>query len=444
MTTEYDEVAYPSLPLHNTRPAQMAVQAKLRGLSCPPPSAARILEIGCSDAGNLAALAAYSPRAHFVGVDLSATAVARAQQHRLPNLQVVQGDLIELDAGEFDYVIAHGVYSWVPDPDALLSCIDRHLARDGVAYVSFNAMPGWLLRRLAADVLQREVGGDAAAARALGEELLAVDAKEPAAQAMQTALRLVLGKPDHVLHHDDLDVHARGFYIDDVAQAAAAHGLRYIGEAHLADCAPWADDVVRAEVLHDYRVNRMFRSSLFARTALGPPRADVLGGMWVSAPVAPRGGRSFEMLRGVQVEVDEVLAADLRRLGAAWPGAVPGHELQADPAAFLTLYASRAIDLSCEPVPVVPAGSHPFVAGYMRQRAIDGQLLATFRHDPLRLEDDRSRQAVSMMDGEHSRAQIAAALRTGPEDRVRKDLDALIDALSRKGLFVRPPGTSAG
>ena len=56
------------------------------------------------------------------------------------------------------------------------------------------------------------------------------------------------------------------------------------------------------------------------------------------------------MMRGVQVEVDEVLAGDLRRLGAAWPGAVPGHELQADLAAFLTLYASRAIDLSCETI----------------------------------------------------------------------------------------------
>jgi hypothetical protein len=307
-------------------------------------------------------------------------------------------------------------------------------------------MPGWQLRTLAADVLRREAGADAAAARALGEELLLHRPSDPAVEAMHTALRVVLGKPDHVLHHDDLAADSRGFYLDEVASAAARHGLHYVGESHLADCAPGDDtDLVRREVLHDYRVNRMFRSSLFGRRPLGPPRPGAVRDLWVSAPVVALGGRSFELLRGIKADVDAELAGDLVRIGAAWPTAVRGDTLRADPEAFLTLYANKAVEFACEPVPAVKPSSHPFVVSVMRRMAEQGRLLATVRQEPLRLEDDRSRLAVSLMDGLHSRADIAGALRRGSEDRVRKDLDDLIEALGQKGLFVdqaiwkRPP-----
>lgn len=445
MSADYDDVAYPSLPLQQTRPDQIAVQLLLRGASPADPATARVLEIGCSDAGNLAALAAYRPQARFLGVDRSAQAVARAQRHGLANLEVIQADLRHLDIGEFDYVIAHGVYSWIPNPDDLLSCLDRHLSARGVAYVSYNAMPGWGLRQMATSILRREAGADAAKARMFGEELLAQEPVSPAAQALHTALRIVLRKPDHVLHHDDLDPVARGFYIDEVVEAASHHGLHYTGEAHLADCVQGADaDIVRSEVLHDYGVNRMFRSSLFVRYHVAAPQADRVRDLWVSAPVNARGGRTFELMRGVRAEVDEQLAGDLRRLGAAWPAAVPGQELTADPQAFLRLYSNWAIDLSCGPVPAVTAGSHPFVVEYMRTTALRGDLLATVRQESIRLEDERSRRAVSLMDGRHNRAAIAQTLRQGPGDRVRADLDALIEALGRKGLFLRPPAGSAG
>ncbi len=59
-------------------------------------------------------------------------------------------DITDGRLGEFDYVISHGVYAWIPAAarDALLAAVKAHLAPDGIAYVSYNAHPGGYLRRL--------------------------------------------------------------------------------------------------------------------------------------------------------------------------------------------------------------------------------------------------------------------------------------------------------
>src|SRR6202000_776454 len=73
-----------------------------------------------------------------------------------PNAELEQADVRALTNGElgaFDYVVAHGLYSWVPDEarDALLAAVATHLTPGGVAYVSYNATPGGYFRRLMRD-----------------------------------------------------------------------------------------------------------------------------------------------------------------------------------------------------------------------------------------------------------------------------------------------------
>ena len=53
---------------------------------------------------------------------------------------------------EFDYIIAHGVYSWVPKPvqDALLGLCRDHLSPNGIALVDYNVAPGWHVRAFCA------------------------------------------------------------------------------------------------------------------------------------------------------------------------------------------------------------------------------------------------------------------------------------------------------
>ena len=73
--------------------------------------------------------------------------------------------------GEFDYVIAHGVYSWIAPAarDALLAACRGHLAPGGVAYVSYDVLPGGHLREITRQMLRwhlREVDEPRAADRA--------------------------------------------------------------------------------------------------------------------------------------------------------------------------------------------------------------------------------------------------------------------------------------
>lgn len=437
MTDAYDEYAYPSLPLAQTAPDLMAVQVRLRGLRTPAPRRSRVLEIGCSDGGNLAALAAYAPDAEFLGVDLNANAVRRAQSFGLPNLTVIEADLRDVDLGPCDYVIAHGLYSWLPQPDELLACVARHLADEGVAYVSYNALPGWRLQEMAADVVRREAGSDVAAARRVIAELLSALGDSRHAQAMRAALQLMQGKADYVLRHDDLEANSGASFVEDFVQSAAAYGLFYAGEARLADCAPESDvDLVRREQLRDYAVNRMFRQSLLTRRPVGSVRPEHLDGLWVSAPVTPLGGDRFLLDRDVEVRAAGQVRAHLLEIGAAWPGCVRCAQIPSLWPQVVNLYRAGAVHLSCDPVAAVKPGSRPMVVTHMRRCARRAEVLATPRHEALRLDDERSRQAVALMDGHTSRAEIAQALRGSSGDRVRADLDALIDALGRKGLFV--------
>ena len=147
----YDDLPYDSLPLPETQPGFLAAIAALHSFDAPDPRAARVLELGCASGGNLIPLAFHYPEAEFVGIELSRVqAVAGAQfiaQLGLENVRVLHADLAVLPEGlgQFDYILAHGVYSWVPPAvqRALLQVCRDHLSPQGLAYISFNVTAGW-------------------------------------------------------------------------------------------------------------------------------------------------------------------------------------------------------------------------------------------------------------------------------------------------------------
>src|SRR4051794_33293869 len=149
----YDSVRYSNYPYGQTHPDRLATVAILYGLHPPDPFTARVLEIGCGAGGNLIAMAAATPGVNALGVDLAAEAIAEGQRSiaeiGLRNVELRHGDVRAVtDLGMFDFVIAHGVYSWIPPDarDALLATIRTHLAPNGIGYVSFNAEPGGYFR----------------------------------------------------------------------------------------------------------------------------------------------------------------------------------------------------------------------------------------------------------------------------------------------------------
>ena len=98
--TPYDEVSYPSFPISYTHPDRLATVASLLGMKPAPVDECRVLEIGCFDGVNLAAMAMTLPRCEFVGVDAAGTAIARgramAEQVGLKNLALRHLDLMEM------------------------------------------------------------------------------------------------------------------------------------------------------------------------------------------------------------------------------------------------------------------------------------------------------------------------------------------------------------
>lgn len=454
--TAYDDFAYPSVPLQQTQPDNLVTQLALHGARAPDPGRCRVLELGCSDAGNLAWLAGYSPESMMLGVDLSAEAVARAQSiiEGLPNIAVRCADLTTLDEGDFDIVIAHGVYSWLPEPADLLACIDRHLAPDGVAFVSYNVLPGSRVRQMVGDPLRRFTGGDPqrlSGGRTLLQWLASSTSAAPHAQMMRTAAELALAKPDHLLVHDEMAAANHPVYFEDFVTRAAAHDLAYLGEAHLADSQTpegvdlpnWlpAAEVPRQQLL-DYVRNRAFRQTLLVRPQNAPSSyfvdPSVLQGMWAGAPVK-RTREGYVLANGVELTTSgEDVHADLDLLARAWPSFVTVADLATDDEVLLRMVIARGLELSTRPNAAVMPGDRPEVIGYARRRAsIDGAVANT-RHTRLTLDDPISRQIVAHCDGQTTREDLMRMVvrMPGSPTNPQRDLDALLDGLGRAGLMV--------
>jgi methyltransferase-like protein/ubiquinone/menaquinone biosynthesis C-methylase UbiE len=269
--------------------------ARLFGLNPAPASAARVLELGCGDGGNLLSLAQTLPGARFVGLDAAASAIERgealAAAAGLENVQLRVGNLEELpeEEGEaFDYVISHGVYSWIP-PRArvgLLAGMRRHMAPEGVGYVSYNAYPGSHLRDMARDILGYHVRGiedpqqKLAAARELMQTIVAIEAPSPYAQVLREHMERMLRYSTALLFHDDLAEVATPFYFHEFIEHANHHQLAFLSEADMFESQMrevpesagrlmegLGEDAVAREQYLDFFKNRMFRQTLLCHAA---------------------------------------------------------------------------------------------------------------------------------------------------------------------------------
>jgi SAM-dependent methyltransferase len=159
----YDEVPYSSFTFPQTRPDRLATLGAFHGLNTASPDKCRVLELGCGDGTNLISFAYILPNSEFVGIDLSATHIEKAektaQELGLSNLTFLKEDVMDFSRerfGEFDFIIAHGLFSWVPDfvREKVLQIYAECLTEDGVGYISYNAYPGCHIRQMIWHMMQ--------------------------------------------------------------------------------------------------------------------------------------------------------------------------------------------------------------------------------------------------------------------------------------------------
>lgn len=254
MSDSYDELPYRSVPHPDSHPTHLAVVGRLLGLPAPDPYRCRVLELGCAGGGNLIPIAWYLPDTECVGVERSvrqAEAGSRLiDSLGLQNCRILAADLQDVgaDLGRFDYILAHGVFSWVPDAvrARMLGLCRELLAPNGVAFLSFNTLPGWRLRGALREMLMAHCGGVTGVAARLerARELLRflaaaqAEATDPAAVYVRQEVGYLLGAHPSYLYHEYLAETNEPLLFRDFAALARANGLQYLADATLATMFP--------------------------------------------------------------------------------------------------------------------------------------------------------------------------------------------------------------
>jgi methyltransferase-like protein/2-polyprenyl-3-methyl-5-hydroxy-6-metoxy-1,4-benzoquinol methylase len=317
-SSSYDEIPYGDNCFSDTHPDHLATLAGLYGLEPPPVERCRVLELGCAGGGNLIPMALENPDGVFLGVDLSPRQIAAGQaivaELRLRNVELRAMDLATLDdrAGTFDYIICHGVYSWVPRVvrDAILAICRDRLVRNGIAYVSYNTYPGWHGRGMVRELLAFHVRRSAPAldrverAREFLDELVRVvpDKSTAYARILRTEGVFLGGVANSYLFHEHLEETNHPLYFHEFMARAEEKGLRFVAEARtpaLIDGLPpdaraaldaWADDELAAEQYLDFLCNRTFRRTLLCHAGREPsrvPSTPRVASLWVATSVVP-------------------------------------------------------------------------------------------------------------------------------------------------------------
>ena len=312
----YDAVPYQSFPYATTRPANLYTVGTLFGVSAPDFRTARVLELGCASGGNLIPLAFHYPDGHYIGVDYSErqieVAAKTVSKLGVKNIEFIArpfADVPSLD--KFDYIICHGVYSWVDDDarNRILEICRTQLVENGLAVISYNTLPGWNMVRSLREMMlyHSEAFEDPVEKVAQAMELLRfVRDNNPEGSTYRSVIdseiNLLSEQTVSYVTHDHLESENSQFYFHEFAAALGRHGLQYVGDSNIAgmyvdnmpeDAAEKlkaVTDILRQEQYMDFVRNRRFRSSIVcpeAATVNRNLRREAIHEFYLSSSIKP-------------------------------------------------------------------------------------------------------------------------------------------------------------
>ncbi len=505
--SSYDEVPYPSAPYPYTHPDHLATTAALFGLGPQPADAARVLEVGCADGANLIPMAQTLPGSRFVGIDLSQRQIAAGREViselDLHNIELHQADLMEFEAADesFDYIIAHGVLSWTPYAvqERLLELCRRCLAPHGVAFISYNAHPGWQRRTIIREWILRSTSSESRSldrvdvARRMLRRLRSAlqEIAHDEAQRLEREIATLLEWNDGYLLHDLLELHNQPMTFGEFLKRIEPHQLRFFAEADFAamagaDLPPQLSKAVQRvaitatdrEQLFDLLCGRGFRQSLLCRAERQPAdqvAPEAIFSMYLvstfrrAETAGPSSAVRFASRQGFAIDIErqEVIAA-LDQLARCWPQGAYFQELvepstlvkdrphgraamdhtawQIELATILLAgFAERAVELHTLPPPysLVP-GEFPHASPLARLQAARGHVVTNLRHDLVNLSATEA-QLLVLLDGTRHRASLAASLPTLAQSSsapaackpaTEAMVDQALNRLAKNALFI--------
>jgi SAM-dependent methyltransferase len=475
--TEYDNVLYPGHPHETTHIARLATLGALYGMDPNPIARAHVLELGCGNGGNLIPMAFQYPDSQFIGIDLSQRAIEHGLRNvatlGLPNVELRHCDIMDVTAtiGAFDYIIAHGVYSWVPQAvrTKILEIFATHLSAFGIGYLSYNAYPGSHFRNLTRDAMLYHVSNiddpinRVGQARALLKMLSEASAPASVYNAvLKDQAEHVQHMPDELLFHDDLAAESTPFLLHKVVADANAHGLQYLSDAVFSrrDLSRYPEGVRTAlaqfpdkaflarDQYQDFIDGFGFRRTLLCRSEVPLNRSLSPGCLKrfhlasSSIPLSSEPGLDnqgivkFRLADGSSLATDHPLSIEaFIHLGNCWPASVSfplllqkardrmagrvddsrvhsEDDLQTLLRVLFNAACSGQVEFYRYPVDCTTVISErPKASLLSRKQAETGTLITSLRHEQVRLEDERVRRFLLLVDGTRNIDELVADLR---------------------------------
>jgi len=472
----YDQIAYPSCPYVQTHPDRLATLAHLYGMTPAPIAQCRVLELGCGDGANLIPMALQLPGSEFLGIDLAACPIQKGRQQiselGLANIRLEEADVMEFStrSGPFDYIIAHGLYSWVPQDvqDKILEIVQTCLASQGVAYISYNTMPGGHLRMMLREMMQYHVRGLKSPEQQVSQgsslvQLIANSQIKPNSYGIlleQEWEQRISQRTPQALFHDELGEYNMNFYFHEFMAQAAHHRLQFLAEAEFAEMHPThfqpcvgellqelGDDIIVRQQYLDFLKGRRFRQTLLchdsAQIERNIPLERVIS-LLVASNAQPSPPMSQATLDSpVQfcgphhsslTTAHPLIKATLLCLGENWPmplsfealwemaharlvalGSTSHFDTPEDridlAKALLLCYGGSLVELhSWAPRLALKPGDYPLVSPLARLQTLQGTMVTTLCHISVEISGALEKRLLQLLDGTRDRSMILQAL----------------------------------
>lgn len=486
----YDSVAYPSFPHPYTHPDHLAAMAILHGLSPAPVEHCRVLEIGCNEGANLIPMAYAAPRSEFVGFDLAGLPVARGKERiselGLRNARIFQSDVLNVGAelGQFDYIIAHGFYSWVPEParEGLLALCGKLLTPDGVAFVSYNALPGGHLRKMIREMMLYRVKGTEDPEQRISEGvgflhfLLETRPEGDAYRLLiEKHLKRMENRSPRFVYHDELGEIYHLVYFIEFMEHARRYGLQYLNEAVLPPVndpcyrremraaleSAAGGDILKQEQMLDFARMRGYRETLLCRAdrsvrrdfPVEDLRRLLLASPARSTPGEAPGAKAFSLPDGSKMESNlPGVIALLEALEAVWPRSLSldeieprlagtGFALDDDRANLLMrMVVAKIVELHAWRAPVAgEVSARPRASACARQEARTRAHATTLLHSNVALDDPVVRGFLKLLDGTRDRTALLDAMKAEfpdlPQAALEEGIEPGLAFFYRAGLL---------
>lgn len=455
---KYDELPYLTSARRKASPDCIATVSSLLGHKVNDPSKSRILEIGCGTGEHIITIASSYPESYCLGVDLSPVQINMGLEFikklQLENIELSVSDFNNLKAEKFDYIIAHGLMSWIPinEQKNLLETIQKHLTNEGIAYISYNTFPGWHEKKIIREIMLGASNLENNIVERAKAGLLRLSQAELALKNDTSAYSVSIQEhhkkfqklPIWYIAHEYMEPNNNPFYFEEFSSLLNTCSLEFLGEINLdsmiasnypatfSKILEKEENLIKREQLSDYFLNRSFRESLIRKKLNFKNKINTLEAvstMWIRAQVDrtpkfdTKDSFAFQFKNNTNIGIsDSIHEKALQKLSKSWPAAVSFTELVsnslnqkdvnaknlADLSIFLSsIYTKNLLELFFSNPKIASISDKPLISELARHQINTSNTVTNSIFENVDINDEVCKKLFPLLDGKKTKFEIA-------------------------------------